>query len=167
MSIILARVDDRLIHGQVVQGWLNSIDVDTILVVSNTAAEDEMQKMLMMLAIPSNIHIDIKNLNNAVSSFADYSDSKLFIITASVCDIFRMIELGVAINSINIGGMHFSKGKRQLMYNVFVDNEDIEYLYKIYLRGIEVEGRVLPKDERENIIQLIENEHRCISGDTL
>ena len=65
MTIKVVRIDDRLIHGQIVQGWLKLIQIDKILVVSDEVAKDEMQKVLLSMAVPSNIKLFIKNIKDA------------------------------------------------------------------------------------------------------
>ncbi|MDR3112021.1 MAG: PTS sugar transporter subunit IIB [Elusimicrobiota bacterium] len=168
MPIVTARVDDRLIHGQIVQGWLKNIDVDAVLVVSDAAVQDAMQQVLMSLAMPSNIRLDVKNSKDAVESILNgtYSRERLFIVSEKPEYILQMIENGVDLKSINVGGMHFANGKRKILFNLFADDNDVEVLYKIYLKGIEIEGRILPKDERVNVISVVEREYHIIFGES-
>lgn len=168
MPIVLARIDDRLIHGQIVQGWLKNIDVDRILVASDGVANDPLQRMLMAMAVPANIELEIKNVCEASEfiSGGNYDKQRIMILAASPKDFLYMIENGAPIKSVNIGGMHFVSGKRQLLCNLSVDDEDIKNLRGIYEKGIEIECRVLPSDERTNIIPVIEKEYEGICKGT-
>ncbi|MDR3256975.1 MAG: PTS sugar transporter subunit IIB [Endomicrobium sp.] len=161
MPIVLVRIDDRLLHGQIVQGWLKTIDIDALLVVSDMAVKDIIQQTLMTMAAPSNIRLEIKGLKDATNAVVSeqYDKEKVMILALNPSDIFYMIENGAVFKSVNVGGMHFTSGKRQLLYNLCVDDGDVESLYRIYCKGIELEGRVLPKDERINIIPVIEKEY--------
>jgi PTS system mannose-specific IIB component len=165
MSIVLVRIDDRLIHGQIVQGWLKAVDINVILVVSDIVAKDAMQQVLMNMAMPSNVKLDIKGLEDAVSVVLSeqYVKAKVMILAASPYEILYMIKNGVNFKSLNIGGMHFVHGKRQLLYNFYVDDNDVENLHKIYYRGVEIEGRVLPEDDKTSIVPVIEREYFLIS----
>ena len=65
MTIKIVRIDDRLIHGQIVQGWLKTVDVDKILIISDEVAGDEMQQILLSMAVPSSVKLVIKNIKDA------------------------------------------------------------------------------------------------------
>ncbi|MCL2485640.1 MAG: PTS sugar transporter subunit IIB [Endomicrobia bacterium] len=164
MPIVLVRIDDRLIHGQIVQGWLKNINVDKIFVVSDIVAQDSMQQMLMSMAVPSNIELEIKNVCDSVQPVISGHNEKtrIMILASNPKDVLHMIENGAPIKSVNVGGMHFVNGKRQLLCNLSVDDDDVRHLYKIYEKGIEIEGRVLPADERANIVTIIEKEYKEI-----
>jgi PTS system mannose-specific IIB component len=165
MSIVLVRIDDRLIHGQIVQGWLKAIDINVVLVVSDAVAKDVMQQVLMSMAMPSNVKLDIKGLKEAVSVIlgGQYVKAKMMILVANPYAILYMLENGVSFKSLNIGGMHFVSGKRQLLYNFYVDDNDVKTLHTIYRMGVEIEGRVLPEDDRTSIVPVIEKEYFLIS----
>lgn len=164
MPISLVRIDDRLVHGQVVQGWLKAVPVDILLVASNVAAKDKMQQMVMEMAVPSDVKLEVKNLKDAVNilSMVD-NKSSVMVLVSSPREAFYILEQGITFNSLNIGGMHFFDGKKQILSNVCADNTDIKFLYKIYQKGIELESRILPNDERLNIIPLIEKEYLTLS----
>ncbi|MDR0618228.1 MAG: PTS sugar transporter subunit IIB [Endomicrobium sp.] len=163
MPISLVRIDDRLVHGQVVQGWLKAISVDILLVASDIAAEDKMQKLLMEMAVPSDIKLEVKSLQDAVAVLKVVNCKyNIMVLVASPKEAFYILEQGVRFNSLNIGGMHFFSEKRQILSNVCADDNDIKFLYRIYQKGIELESRVLPGDERLNIIPLIEKEYLAL-----
>jgi len=161
MPITLVRIDDRLMHGQVVQGWLRIIDVDVVLIASDMVARDRTQQILMAMAAPKNVKLEIKNLEDATKAVISgrYAEKKIMILTMRPSDVLYMLDNGADFKSVNVGGMHFINGKRRLLYNLYVDDIDLENLYRICKRDIEVEGRVFPKDRKVNIIYLIEREY--------
>jgi PTS system mannose-specific IIB component len=164
MAIVLVRVDDRLVHGQIVQGWLKTLDVDVVLVVSDLAANDKIQQTLMELALPSSIRLDIKTLKDATTFLinGEYDKENIMILAAYPSEILYMIEKGLKITSLNIGGMHFINGRKQLVENVCVNNEDIENLRQIHSKGIEIESRVLPNDDKLDIMNILEKEYQTV-----
>ncbi|BAV59004.1 hypothetical protein AGMMS49573_04310 [Endomicrobiia bacterium] len=164
MPIVLVRIDDRLVHGQIVQGWLKILDVNIILVVSDIVTLDTMQQMLMTMAVPDNIKLDIKNLKNATNGITNgqYDKERVMILAVSPSDILYMIEAGADFKSVNVGGMHFISGKRQLLRNLCVNDNDVESLHKIHIKSVEIEGRILPEDEKKDIMPLIEKEYRSM-----
>jgi PTS system mannose-specific IIB component len=164
VPIVLVRIDDRLVHGQIVQGWLKILDVDIILVVSGVMTLDNMQQVLMAMSVPDNIKLDIKNLKDATSAITNgqYDKERVMILAISPSDVLYMIENGSNFKSVNVGGMHFIKGKRQLLHNLCVNDDDVESLYKIHIKSVEIEGRILPEDEKKDIAPIIEKEYKAI-----
>jgi PTS system mannose-specific IIB component len=162
MPIELVRIDDRLVHGQIVQGWLKVIQINKIVVVSDAVAADQMQQMLLMMAVPSSVELEIKTVEDASKDALSgkYDKPKTMLLFTNPSDVLRMIERKVDLKSVNVGGMHFTSGKRQLLCNLSVDEQDIEALINIHRKGIEIEGRVLPADDRVDVSQVIERECR-------
>lgn len=164
MTIKVVRIDDRLIHGQIVQGWLKTVQVDKILVVSDEVASDEMQQVLLSMAVPSSVKLVIKNIKEASFDMANdvYEKDKLMVLFSNPQDIVKVVENGIKFQSVNIGGMHYSHGKKQLLANLSVDRGDVESFLKLISFGIELESRALPQDERYNIIYDIQKEAKIL-----
>ena len=157
MPIVLTRIDDRLIHGQVVEGWLKKIRVTHIMVVSDEAARDEMQKTLLGMAAPSNVRVSTLSVDEAASEIKSNMFGKdfLLILFSNPKDVLRFLNCGVKLDSVNVGGMHFSYGKKQLLRNLSVDDADISSLEEISKLGVELEGRILPDDARVDVMDVI------------
>ena len=160
MTIKIVRIDDRLIHGQIVQGWLKTIDVDKILIVSDEVANDEMQQVLLSMAVPSSVKLVIKSIKDASYEIANevYEKDNLMILFSNPQDIVKMIDNGIKFQSINIGGMHYAHGKKQFLSNLSVDRNDVEAFLKLINCGIELETRALPQDDRYNAVTDIQKE---------
>ena len=157
MPIVLTRIDDRLIHGQVVEGWLKKIRVTHMMVVSDEAARDEMQKTLLGMAAPSNVKVSTFSVEEAASKIQSniFNKDFLLLLFSNPKDVLRFINYGGKIDSINVGGMHYSYGKKQLLRNFSVDDADISALEEIHKLGIELEGRILPDDARINVMDVL------------
>jgi|AGTN01.1.fsa_nt_gi Phosphotransferase system, mannose/fructose/N-acetylgalactosamine-specific component IIB len=157
MPIVLVRIDDRLVHGQVVEGWLKTIHVSHIVVVSDEVAKDKMQQTLLGMAVPSSIKVTNLSVEDAAKQLKarQFEKERIMLLLSRPRDVLRLVEQGVALTSVNVGGMHYSLGKRQLLRNLSVDPGDISDLQAISRFGIELEGRVLPADERVDIIAVI------------
>jgi len=157
MPIVLARIDDRLIHGQVVEGWLKKIRVTHIIVVSDEAAHDEMQRTLLGMAAPSNVRVSTLSIDEAASEVKsnELNGDFLLILFSSPRDVLRFIKLGIKLDSVNVGGMHYSSGKKQFLRNLSVDEADVSALEEIHNLGVELEGRILPDDARVDVMAAI------------
>ncbi|MHB9155512.1 MAG: PTS system mannose/fructose/N-acetylgalactosamine-transporter subunit IIB [Endomicrobiales bacterium] len=158
MPIVLVRIDDRLIHGQVVEGWLKTIHASHIVVVSDEVAQDKMQQTLLGMAVPSSIRVTNLAVQEAAGRIKDniFEKERVMLLLSRPRDVLRLLEQGVKLPSVNVGGMHYTQGKKQLLRNLSVDNNDVSDLKEIGRHGVELEGRVLPADERVNIIEVLE-----------
>ncbi|MCP4481227.1 MAG: PTS sugar transporter subunit IIB [bacterium] len=155
MSIVLFRIDDRLIHGQVVEGWLNYIDVDILLLANDTVANDVMQRTLMEMAIPQEIEIFIDSVNNIIKVYSklDLKNKNIMILVASPKDAYRLVDAGIYLPSINVGGIHFSSGKAQILEFISVDENDCKYFHLLSDKGVKLDGRPLPSSEKIDILK--------------
>jgi PTS system mannose-specific IIB component len=160
MSVILARIDDRLVHGQVVEGWLRVVKANYIIVVSDEVAKDKLQQTLLSIAIPKNIKIECLSIDDATKRLSSgYLDKEqVLLLFSGPKDVLRLLKGGVKLESINVGGMHYVEGKKQISRTLSVNAEDIAVLKEINAMNIELEGRVLPNDERINIMEVIKEE---------
>ncbi|MFA5779839.1 MAG: PTS sugar transporter subunit IIB [Elusimicrobiota bacterium] len=158
MSIVLIRIDDRLIHGQIIEGWLKTVHADRILIVSEEAVHDEIQSQLMGLAVPENIKLTIADVKKSVEiiNAGHDTEERILVLVPDIETASKMIELKVDIESLNLGGLHWSQGKTQYLKAVSLDEKDIEQLKEIKKRGIEIESRALPMDDRLDILKFIE-----------
>ena len=157
MPIILVRIDDRLIHGQIVEGWLKTIKVNHIVVVSDQVAQDRMQQVLLNMAAPGNIKVSSLSVEDAAKKIKinAFGDDRVLLLLSSAGDLLRLVKLGIKFDSVNVGGMHFTKGKKQLLRNLCVDDNDYVDLMEIAANGIALEGRVLPADEKIDIVEVL------------
>lgn len=157
MSIMLTRIDDRLIHGQVVEGWVKAINVNHIVVISDEVANDKMQQALLGMAVPSTITVTVLSVDGAATALkgSQFGKDNLLLLLSNPADTLRLLQKGIALTSINLGGMHYAQGKTQLLRNLSVNEADLEALFAIGAKGIEVEGRILPRDERIDVIDIL------------
>ncbi|MGN0025255.1 MAG: PTS system mannose/fructose/N-acetylgalactosamine-transporter subunit IIB [Candidatus Avelusimicrobium sp.] len=143
MPIIFARVDDRLIHGQIVQAWLPELNVDEVLIPFSKGNEARLNRGLLRLSLPYEYELTILN-SSAAARHANESNRRIFLLMGSLQETADLIKDGLQITSLNIGGMHFKDGAQKLAENVFLDNEDKCFLKLIRDLGIRVETRAVP-----------------------
>ncbi len=158
MPVLLARIDDRLIHGQVVVGWATDLKADHIAVISDEVAANDMQKFLFRMATPTEIELSILGIQEGAGRISkrEFDDSRVIVLFRTPEDALRTAEQGGRLGEINIGGMHFSKSKTGLFDAVFADVNDVEMLLKLYEMGTDLEVRMVPTDQKKNPLKAIE-----------
>mgnify|MGYP001011245870 CR=1 FL=1 len=142
MEIVLARIDDRLIHGQVATVWSKETRCDRIIICNDDVANDAIRKTLLVQVAPPGVKVNVLEL--------------LF---TNPTDVVEMVEGGVDIKSVNIGGMSFREGKKMITNFISVNEEDIKAFLKLKERGVELEIRKVPGDRKKNLIELIQKKN--------
>lgn len=154
MAIVLLRVDDRLVHGQVVEGWIPYLKVDLIVVVSDVAAADPIQAALMKMALPTAIGLLVLKVAEAPAALASPQavSRRILVLVPGPEEALGLLEKGVVVDRINVGGLHFTVGKVQLGRALFLGEKDRKALRDIAARGVRLEGRPLPSDPEEDLL---------------
>ena len=157
MKLVLVRIDDRLIHGQIVEGWLKHINVDCILIINDEISCDPMQKVLFSMVVPPYVKVEVFAFEEGTEKIkcGYFNNSRVLILLTCPQDALRLIKSGIRVNSINIGGMHYSPGKRYILPAISVDDNDITAFLELDRWKVNLEVRLLPLDERRNIIDYI------------
>lgn len=156
MSIVLARVDNRLIHGQVLESWIPRLKVSTILVVDDGVADDSLRQAIMEIAVPSRIRCNFLHVREA-KSFLDNDASnsdKAIVLFSEIRDALEVIRQGVMLACLNIGNVHFEEGKRRITQSVSLNDEEICWLAEID-EHIPVDVRATPDDPLAPFKQVI------------
>ena len=158
MGVTLLRVDDRLIHGQVTEGWVPHLQVDLVVVVSDAAASDEVASALMKMALPPTVGLLISSVADAVAALSAPQMAKrsALVLVPGPAEALALVEGGLKIDRVNIGGLHFTVGKVQLGRALFLDEKDKDALRAIAKRGVRLEGRPLPTDPEEDVMAELE-----------
>jgi len=156
MAIVVSRIDERLVHGQVAYSWSVAYNVDTIIVTDDFCAKDQMQKMLIGMAVPKGKKSHIFTVEETIQYFLDGKDlkEKVFLVAKGPEVYLRLARGGVNIKSINVGGMYFKEGKKQLSKTVYVNDEEIETFRQLQALGVESEIRTSPKDKSLDLYSL-------------
>ncbi|EOC1342988.1 PTS mannose transporter subunit IIAB [Cronobacter dublinensis] len=157
MVIGLARIDDRLIHGQVATRWTKETNVTRIIVVSDEVAADNVRKTLLTQVAPPGVTAHVVDVAKMIRVYNNpkYAGERVMLLFTNPTDVERVVEGGVNITSVNIGGMAYRQGKTQVNNAVSVDEKDIEAFKKLNARGIELEVRKVSNDPRLKMMDLI------------
>ncbi|ARC54707.1 PTS mannose transporter subunit IIAB [Candidatus Riesia sp. GBBU] len=157
INIVLARIDDRLIHGQVSTVWTKVTKIKRIIVISDEIFSDKIRTKLLKQAAPPGVSSHIVSIEKYIRVHRNpkYFGEKVMLLFNNPKDVLRIVEKGIKIESVNIGGMSFKKGKKQITQSVSVSQEDINSFIKLSSIGIDLEIRKVPSDKSVNIIPLI------------
>ena len=151
-NIVLTRIDNRLVHGQVATQWCGSIGANLILVANDEISTNTLRQGLMDMAAPSYAATRYWSVEKTISTIHKASDKqKIFLVCENPQDVLRLVEGGVPIKKVNIGNMHMTDGKHQVAGSVAIDDADVAAFTKLRDLGVELEIRRVPTEPAENI----------------
>lgn len=154
-NIVLTRIDNRLVHGQVATQWCGAINANLILVANDEVAGNTLRQGLMNMAAPSYASMRYWTIEKTCATIYKASDKQMiFIVCENPHDVLRLVEGGVPIKKVNIGNMHMAEGKRQVAGSVAVDDKDVAAFARLRELGVELEIRRVPQEASENIEKL-------------
>lgn len=157
LKINLARIDTRLLHGQVATGWTPASKADRIIVASDTVAKDELRKGLIKQAAPAGVRANVVPIDKliAVSKDPRFGKTHALILFETPQDALRAIEGGVPIKELNVGSMAHSTGKTMVNNVLSMDKADVETFEKLRDLGVSFDVRKVPNDSPKNLFDLI------------
>lgn len=157
INIKLARLDTRLLHGQVATAWTPDSKANRIIVVSDAVAKDELRKSLIQQAAPNNVRANVVPISKMIEVAKDdrFGGVDAFLLFETVEDVLAAVEGGVPIKTLNVGSMAHSEGKTMVNKVLSMDKTDVAAFEKLRDLGVEFDVRKVPNDSKANLFELI------------
>lgn len=156
-NIVLTRIDNRLIHGQVATQWTSSVGANLLLVANDAVSTDTMRQGLMKMACPAQAQTRFFSIEKTCAIIGKASPSQMIaIICENPQDVLKLVEGGVPIKSVNIGNMHMADGKRQVATSVAVDDADVAAFKRLQELGVELFIQRVPSTPVEDVNKLFQ-----------
>jgi fructoselysine/glucoselysine PTS system EIIB component len=155
--IKLTRIDDRLVHGQVAFTWVSALGIDCLLVANDRVANDDFLKMAFGFAKPPAAKLLIFTVNESIIFLNDAKNSKLKILVLVDCvkDAYTLTQNVSEIQSINFGGLRVKDGASLISKAIAVNEQDVSIIHQMLDKGLELEIRQVPTEEKKLIQDLI------------
>lgn len=157
LKINLARIDTRLLHGQVATAWTPDSKADRIIVASDSVANDDLRKELIKQAAPGNVKANVVPIQKLIEVAKDprFGNTHALILFETPQDALRAIEGGVPIKELNVGSMAHSTGKTMVNNVLSMDKADVETYEKLRDLGVSFDVRKVPSDSKKDLFDLI------------
>lgn len=157
MEIVLARIDDRMIHGQVMTAWARVLGkVDAIVICDDETAGDTFLQTVLRQLAPPKIRVEVYTLAESVEYLTSNADEPLqvLVLTRTPDAMLGLIDAGIELPKVNIGGMGIGPGRSTLHRNVAVSDDELATLREIQSRGLTVELQMVPNDKAIDLSKL-------------
>lgn len=157
IKYVLARIDSRLLHGQVATAWTKTVKPTRIIVVSDGVAKDELRKNLIEQAAPPGVKANVVPVDKMIQVAKDprFGNTKAMLLFETPQDALRAIEGGVDVKELNIGSMAHSVGKIAVSKVLSLGRDDVKTFEKLKAKGIQFDVRKVPNDSKENMDDII------------
>ena len=157
MGIIHARVDERLIHGQVATVWTNSLGAQRIYVANDQAIKDEIQIGALKMAKPVGVKLTIASNRRAVKGLnsGKYDSEKVFLMTKSIKDMAYLIDNGLELTTFNVGNISAVEGSKAIKRSVALTQEDIAILQRLNDQGVNITAQMVPAEPATSILSFL------------
>lgn len=158
MDIQLIRIDDRLIHGQVVIGWAGYLKTRQIILCEDSVADNDWEKELYLSIVPKHIEAYVMT----TKELAEYLKNphldlhKTIVLVNSPKVIEQLIQMGAPINKVNVGGIHFKDGRKKLLNYLYLNDDEIDSFKRCIDKGVEFDCQDIPLCKRTPLGKLIQ-----------
>lgn len=159
MGIVLTRIDNRLIHGQVLESWVPYTHADCIVVANDEMAATPLKRMMMEASVASRMRVEIGTIEDTAALFAskELDNYKTLLLFGSTIDALRAYRLGLIYQQLNLGNLHAGEGKARLSCTIFIDQGGLADLELLELAGVKITARCIPADIERSWRKLIPN----------
>ncbi|SHI77920.1 PTS system, mannose-specific IIB component [Malonomonas rubra DSM 5091] len=157
MSLVLTRIDNRLIHGQVLETWVPYVHADCIVVANDEIASSPLKRMMMEASVPSRMRVEIGTVDEITALFGSGSleKCKILLLFGNTADALRAYRNGLIYQRLNLGNLHAGAGKTRLSCTIFLDKEDIGFLQELDVAGVAITARCIPADSERSWKKLV------------
>ncbi|MDO5516006.1 MAG: mannose/fructose/sorbose PTS transporter subunit IIA [Clostridium sp.] len=155
---VLARIDSRLLHGQVATAWTKTVQPTRIIVVSDGVAKDQLRKNLIQQAAPPGVKAHVVPIDQMIKLAKDdqhFGGQRAALLFENPEDVLKAVEGGVPLKTINVGSMAHSIGKVQPNKVLAFNQEDIDTFNKLKEAGLDFDVRKVPSDSKGNMDEIL------------
>lgn len=163
MSIVLFRVDERLIHGQVVVGWGTVLHPDRIVVVDDALADSPWEQELFTMGLFGDVAASFETVDEARAHLPGWraERERIIVLTRDVASMRRLAEGGLLRGEqINIGGLHHAAGRRQILPYVYLSDEEAQHMSALSGEGAIITARDLPASRSVDLNDMLGNNRK-------
>jgi PTS system mannose-specific IIB component/fructoselysine and glucoselysine-specific PTS system IIB component len=145
VTLELYRIDDRLIHGQVVVGWGQPLDIDFIVLVDDTVATSDWEQELYRMGVPPEMDVYFHTAANAIPAIPKYrADSRRGLLLTGDIATMRQLTVGAGVTVVNVGGIHSRADRTQRLRYVFLAPDEEKALRDLAANGVAITAQDVP-----------------------
>lgn len=147
-NLVLTRIDSRLIHGQVMTKWVNQVQANKIVVVSDELANDEFMRSIYLMSAPAGIEVLCLTEAQAQEAYQKdvFGDGNVLLLLPSLVTLKHLYDGGVHVKGIQVGGLGGGPERKVVFQNITLDDTDAQIIEELAANGVEVVFQTIPED---------------------
>jgi PTS system mannose-specific IIB component len=155
LSAVLTRVDNRLVHGQILETWVIHTDANSIVVFNDDLFNNKLQTEIIKAFVPSYIDVIIKKIDDIPSllEYLNREHNRCIVLFFNIHDALTAFKKGLPFNTLNLGNIHCQPGRRQITQTIFLNDMEIEELKVLEGMGIQIEIKAVPQEKGRDIFK--------------
>lgn len=155
-GIVLVRIDDRLIHGQVMTSWLNYTSANKIMIIDDEVANDAFMKSVLKTCVPANVKLATFTVEKAAARLKKgFAGDKCIILVKYPKTLYRLMSEGIVFDHVNIGGMGVSGDRTKFFRNISASEEEKKMLKELVEAGSKIGVRIIAEDGETDISKML------------
>lgn len=159
-NLVLTRIDDRLIHGQVMTKWIKETGAENVVIIDDATSKNEFMINVFEQAIPEDIGIGVFNKEDGVQFFSQPLEAPTMILVKVPETIEYLINHGIDIKDLDLGGMGAKDGRSTLYQYISTSHEEDQCFYRLLDKGMNVYVQIVPQNEKQPIKPLLDKKER-------
>ncbi|AZP95675.1 PTS system mannose/fructose/N-acetylgalactosamine-transporter subunit IIB [Latilactobacillus curvatus] len=154
-NLVLTRIDDRLIHGQVMTAWIKNKNAEQVVIIDDGVAQDDFMINVLENAVPDNIAIGIFSKEDGVTFFSDPLEAPTIILAKTPQVLEYMIDHGINIQEIDLGGMGAKDDRERLYHTISTNKEENESFKRLMDKGVDAFIQIMPQNDKVSLKTLL------------
>lgn len=155
-DIVLARIDDRLIHGQVITAWVKHVGANAIVIVDNELAKNKLMQRIYVASTPSDTELKILSMEEAIEYLKGGNSSSKVLVLAKVPQILEeLIEREVNISDVILGGMGSNATRKKIIRNAYANDDEVDSMKRMMKKGISVSFQLVPDEKNTDLNKVL------------
>ncbi|WEV56264.1 PTS system mannose/fructose/N-acetylgalactosamine-transporter subunit IIB [Ligilactobacillus acidipiscis] len=154
-NLVLTRIDDRLIHGQVMTAWSRVTKAEQVIIVDDGVAKDDFMINVLENSIPETMAIGIFNKEDAVTFLSEPLEAPTIVLVKIPETIEYMVDHGIEINEVNLGGMGAKKERTSLYHTISASGEEKNTFKRLLEKGINVFIQIMPQNDKVELKEIL------------
>lgn len=158
MPVVLYRVDDRLVHGQIIEGWVPFVGAQVILVANDAVSGDNPRCRLMRMMTPGRLDLGVVAVSELSKAIESLAGSRIMVLFADLTDVAEAAANGLRMECVNLGNLHHLRGGREVAPSVYLNRGDVEIALDLMTMGIRLEVQETPEGRYCDLLDVLDRE---------
>jgi len=157
MGQMFIRVDNRLVHGQILEAWVPYIQAGRIIVVNHDVASDPFRESVIRMAVPIHINVEVYDIEDFARhrGSGETNSGNTIVLFDNIGDVVEAFHHGFRFETLNIGNVYDEDGKIRCSSTIFLNEKDLNAILFLVESGVEVELRCVPRDKSIDFIEMM------------